>query len=288
MSKLKTTTSWIAAVVVLAIVVAAGVYLVRRAMHPGPVPAQTAVVPGASASTAGAATGEAPRYPVEAAQHGPAYASTAALPALNDSDAEVAAALAALAGNDRLRGLLVSRQIVARIVATVDALPRHAGLGPTVLPAQPPKGSFLTTNTADGTVMAAENPARYAPYMAIVESTEPEALVAWYVHAYPLFQEAYRQLGYPQGYFNDRLIVALDDMLAAPELASPAPLQPSKSYYVFADPALESLSTGQKLMLRLGPDNEAKVKAKLRVIRASLLGKTLPAAAATSTVGGAG
>jgi len=271
--------SWIVAVVVVVVVVAAGVYLARRALHPGAAPAETASSPAASTS-AGAA--ETPiQHPVGAAQTGPASASTAPLPALDDSDAQVAEALAALAGGERLRSVLVPNRIVARIVATIDALPRHGGLGASVLPAQTPKGAFLTTDATGSTVMANENAARYAPYMALVEDADPQALVAWYVHAYPLFQEAYRQLGYPKGYFNDRLIVVIDDLLAAPDLAQPAALQRSKAYYVYADPAMESLSTGQKLLLRLGPANEAKVKAKLRAIRASLVGQKLPAASTT-------
>jgi hypothetical protein len=118
--------------------------------------------------------------------------------------------------------------------------------------------------------------------MQIIEGADPQALVAWYVHAYPLFQEAYRQLGYPKGYFNDRLIVVIDDMLTAPEPTQPPELVRSKTHYVYADPAMESLSAGQKLLIRVGPANEAKLKTQLRAIRARLIGQTLPAAAAST------
>jgi Protein of unknown function (DUF3014) len=37
--------------------------------------------------------------------------------------------------------------------------------------------------------------------------------------------------------------------------------------YEFADPALEARSAGQKIMIRMGSENAAKVKAKLREIR---------------------
>jgi len=97
--------------------------------------------------------------------------------------------------------------------------------------------------------------------------------VAWYVRYYPLFQQAYRDLGYPHGYFNDRLIVAIDDMLAAPQATPPVALVRTDTYYRFVDPSLQQLSAGQKLMLRLGPENAAKVKAKLREIRAALAGQ---------------
>ena len=41
--------------------------------------------------------------------------------------------------------------------------------------------------------------------------------------------------------------------------------------YEFAAPDLETRSAGQKMLLRMGPDNAARVKAKLREIRAELV-----------------
>ena len=78
-----------------------------------------------------------------------------------------------------------------------------------------------------------------------MEGVEAKRLVATYVQLYPLFQAAYQELGYPNGYFNDRLIEAIDDMLAAPDIAAPKLAQP-KVLYEFADPALENLSAGRR------------------------------------------
>jgi hypothetical protein len=270
-SRRASTGSWIGVVVVLAIV-AAGAYLARKAMHPGP-PLTTP--PAASASSPTSAASAPIQHPIEQAQIAPAAASTSALPALDDSDASTIAALAALAGGNDLSSLLVRQQIIARIVATIDALPRHDGLATFTLPARVPKGAFIVDEAAGGTVAGGQNVVRYAPYMQIVDAVDPQALVAWYAHAYPLFQQAYRQLGYPKGYFNDRLIVVIDDLLAAPEPAQPPTLVRSKTFYAYADPALESRSTGQKLLLRVGPANEAQIKAKLRAIRTQLTGQDL-------------
>ncbi|HYL23657.1 MAG TPA: DUF3014 domain-containing protein [Burkholderiales bacterium] len=41
--------------------------------------------------------------------------------------------------------------------------------------------------------------------------------------------------------------------------------------YEFADPDLETRSAGQKILLRMGPENAARVKAKLWEIRRELL-----------------
>lgn len=258
---------WIPAAIALLVIVAVGAWLVHRAMQVG-----KGTLPAHAASTAGAASAPAPtesiRHPI--AQAGvPANASTAPLPALDDSDASVASALLAL-GGDGLQPLLLTQQVVNRIVATVDALPRHALGSSFILPLRTPRGAFVASEAQGVLAADARNAARYEPYMAIVRHADPHALVAWYVHSYPLFQQAWRELGYPKSYFNDRLIVAIDDMLAAPTPAQPPALRLEKGRYVYLDPALESLSVGQKLMLRLGPANEAEFKARLRTIRGLL------------------
>ena len=97
-------------------------------------------------------------------------------------------------------------------------------------------------------------------------------LVSAYVHFYPLIQQDYRDLGYPNGYFNDRLIEAIDDLLAAPELTDPLQVVQPKVLYQYADPELEARSAGQKIMIRMGNENAAKVKAKLQEIRRELTG----------------
>ena len=269
---------------VLGILLAGG-YLARKAMHlSAPRIAAAPSASTASTPTPVSAAGTPIQHPIEQAQAGPATASTAALPALGDSDADVASALIRLAGGDALSSLLVRQQIIARIVATIDALPRR-GLSTYMLPVHTPKGAFGTDDSGGATVIGAKNAARYAPYMKIIEGADPQTVVAWYVHAYPLFQEAYRQLGYPKGYFNDRLIVVIDDMLTAPEPAQPPALMRSRAYYVYTDPALESLSAGQKLLLRVGPANEATIKDKLRAIRTALVGQQLQAPEPAGTAG---
>jgi hypothetical protein len=89
-----------------------------------------------------------------------------------------------------------------------------------------------------------------------------------YFHFYPLFQDAYQSLGLPGHYFNDRLVEVIDSLLATPELSTPPDLVRPSVMYQFADPALEALPSGQKVLLRMGPENAAIVKAKLTELRA--------------------
>ncbi|MDN5924774.1 MAG: DUF3014 domain-containing protein, partial [Xanthomonadales bacterium] len=52
--------------------------------------------------------------------------------------------------------------------------------------------------------------------------------------------------------------------------------------YEYANPEWQALSAGQKMLLRSGTANEAKIKTKLRAIRAALTGVSLPATASSA------
>jgi hypothetical protein len=134
-------------------------------------------------------------------------------------------------------------------------------------PVKPVSGLLIVTSTRDGKVIAPENSARYAPYVRWMESVDAKKLAAVYVRFYPLFQDAYKDLGYPKGYFNDRLIVVIDHLLATPEVSGAIRLEQPKVLYEFADPSLKATSSGQQILLRMGHDNALKVKAKLRELR---------------------
>jgi hypothetical protein len=155
------------------------------------------------------------------------------------------------------------------IVATIDALPAQQARGAHA-PDHAAPGRFVVEASEageDAMVLSADNYARYAPAVGLVEKADTAQLVAAYLRFYPRFQQAYVQLGYPSGYFNDRLVEAIDDMLATPEAQEPIPLRHPNVLFEYADPDLESRSVGQKLLLRMGPENAAAIKTKLREIR---------------------
>jgi hypothetical protein len=216
-----------------------------------------------------AATARAPepavRHPIET----PAE-SAAALPTLENSDSMMRDALSGLMGSKAFGEMVVASQLVRRIVATVDNLPRATA--PTrVMPLNAVPGKFATLGMDTDATVDAANFERYLPYVRVIEMIEPHALVQGYARAYPLFQRAYEELGFPGKYFNDRLMQALDDLLAAPELDAPLRVLRSKVLYEFADPELETRSAGQKIMMRMGRDNAVRVKAKLLDIRRELI-----------------
>ncbi|MDE2360824.1 MAG: DUF3014 domain-containing protein [Betaproteobacteria bacterium] len=255
----------------IAAVVVAG-WLVWRQMHPQPPQATSPAAPSAPQPATPVATG--PAHPIEAAGAG-APMQPPALPALADSDPALQDAMAAIFGKAPLDRIFHLQQIVQRFVATIDNLPRQTAAVQR-MPVQPVGGSLLTAQADGQTVVASDNAVRYAPYVSVMEAADTGRLVATYVRFYPLFQKAYEDLGYPGKYFNDRLVYVIDDLLAAPEPAGPIALVQPKIIYKFADPQLESLSAGQKIMVRMGHDNELRVKAKLRAIRQALVGNPPP------------
>lgn len=202
----------------------------------------------------------------------PPETSTTALPALNESDQIVADSLAGVLGHATVAQFLVPQDIVRHVVVTVDNLPRKK-VAVDLRPVKPTAGQTAVTTQGDSVMLSEANFDRYAPLVHAVQAADIKALAVVYERLYPLFQQAYEDLGYPGKYFNDRLVEVIDDLLAAPEVPAPIPLAQPKVMYVFADPALEARSSGQKLLIRMGPANARIIKAKLREFRNEIVKK---------------
>jgi hypothetical protein len=174
--------------------------------------------------------------------------------------------VATLIGTPRFEAMFVPEEFVRKVVATVDSLARQ-DVAARMNPAKPPKGAFVTAGNGDDVVLGAANFARYSDWVDLVDSLDADQAAALYKRLYPQFQKAYEDLGNPDGYFNDRVVEVIDHLLSAPEAPATVALTRPNVLYEFADPALESQSAGRKLLLRMGPGNAARVKAKLREIR---------------------
>jgi hypothetical protein len=130
--------------------------------------------------------------------------------------------------------------------------------------------------------MAADNASRYAPFVLLVGTLDAGRAAAMYRRLYPLLQQASRELGFGDRSLHDRVIEVIDLLLATPEPAEPPRLQltqvkgpiPSTRPWVryqFVDPELESLAAGQKILVRVGPVNERRLKARLAELRAQIV-----------------
>lgn len=261
------------AAAVLALLLAAGAAWWFWGRTPAPAtapPAVTAPAPPVAAAAEPQASG--PQNPLETLQP-----PDASLPDLAASDAHVADALGPLLGRGNVASLLQTDGFVRRVVATVDNLTRaHA---PTrVWPVHPTAPRFLVEGQGDAQHIAAANAKRYDRLLTVAEVVPKEALATAYARLYPLFQQAYEELGYPRGYFNDRLVAVLDHLQQAPEPQGPLRMQLTEVKgemrdprpwvrYEFADPELQGLSSGQKILVRMGLANERRAKALLAEFR---------------------
>jgi DUF3014 family protein len=247
-----------------AIIAAAGVIyyfwqLRVEPQRPAPTPASTPqVTPQPNAE---------PRieHPIEVA----GAPAAAPLPALAESDSSLQEALAGLFGGASFDLLFHPQDVVRHFVAAIDNLPRKT-VAQRIMPIKPVTGAFRTSGPEGSTVVGPDNAARYTPYVRALEAVDSAKLVALYVRFYPLFQQAYAELGYPSRYFNDRVFDVIDHLLATPDVRGPIALVQPKVMYEYADPALQDLSAGQKMLIRMGTENEAKVKAKLRELKKAL------------------
>lgn len=245
--------------------------------EPAPAPAAPAAEPVERAA----------QYPVpEAPAPAPAPAANTApapdIPPSEDvavSDADVRAAAAQAFGTAPVEAFLVPDRVIQNFVATVDSLDREPIPLRFRVVANVPEVPVVEKK-GDKLWLSSDNDERYRLLADALRATEARTIANLYLRYYPLLQRAYREMGYPGAHFNDRVVQVIDHLLAAPEVEHPIELVRPKVLYHFADPALEELSSGQKIMVRIGPANSTIARQRLRELRTIITsGKQAPRAA---------
>ena len=251
-----------AAVAVVGLAIGAVIYISVRNDRPPPVKKPVAAVP----------VRVQPAEPEEPALKHPVVVpeTQEPLPPLVDSDQPMQHALESLIGKESVERFVISKDLVRHFVVTIDNLPTEKA-AERLRPVKPAPGKFAVAGAEDAPVLDPANYERYKPLVQLVLSTDSQQLVATYARYYPLFQEAYESLGHPPKYFNDRLIEVIDHLLTTPDLQNPIALAQPNVQFVYADPKLESLSAGQKVLIRMGSNNATAVKDKLRDVRRELI-----------------
>jgi hypothetical protein len=190
------------------------------------------------------------------------------------ADNSIEAALSALFGKDKFEAVFNIKDLVRRIVVTVDNATKLQQPSQEFSPFKPMEIEFVATGKGADQSISPRNFERYKPYVDLVRNTDMHQIAKLYVRYYSLFQSAYQDLG-TQGYFNDRLIEVIDHILSTPDVKSPIKIhQPTYKYrYKYVDDQIEALSSSQKLLIRTGEDNAQVIKAKLRELRPLLIKK---------------
>jgi hypothetical protein len=194
------------------------------------------------------------------------------LPPVDKSDGPIRDALVGNFKADGLAGFINMQDYVRRLVITVDNLPRE--LVPSQMSmVQRIPGLLEVEEKGDVATLSSRNYARYDAFVSFAAALDPRLMVNLYLRFYPLLDQTYKEIGHPTARFHDRMIVAIDDLLAAPEPKGPVELIQPKILYRFVDPELQKLSAGQKIMIRVGPENAKQLKQVLRRLRRELLGQ---------------
>ena len=147
------------------------------------------------------------RHPLAA----PAAFEKSALPPLDQADAYVENLLFDLLGRKAVLSFLGVDDFVRHFVVTVS------NLGTDHAPSQ----MWPVNRTEGHFIDGAANAARYAAFVRFADGIDTGKAVALYRRLYPLFQQAYEDLGFPGKYFNDRLIEVIDNLLATPDIVRP-------------------------------------------------------------------
>jgi len=215
--------------------------------------------------------------PPASGARGPASPSPAVLlPRLDDSDALARSLAAALSSHPELARWLGRSGLVRTLAAVVTNVADGESPRPH-LEFLAPARRFGTRRAERGLLVAdAAGFAGYDAFGDVVASVDARAAVSAYRTLEPLFDEAHRELGHPEGRFRQSLDKAIAALLAAPVPPDDAALVSHATLVRWADPALEDLTPAQKQFLRTGPRNVRQVQAKLRDVQAALVAPPAP------------
>jgi hypothetical protein len=179
----------------------------------------------------------------------------------------------ALSSNPALAGWLGNTGLIRMFAAAAE----NVSLGQTPaanLPFLRPRDAYRTIERAGARgpelIPDPESYRRYDLIASVFTSIDPQAAGEVYRRLHGLIQEAYADLGYPDESVDTALANAFETLLETPVPATAPLLERHVNGYRYVDPALESLTPAQKQLLRLGPENAARVQDQLRSLAAAL------------------
>ena len=191
------------------------------------------------------------------------------LPALGDSDDWFRKKLRELSTSPKFAEWLKINDLIRRITAAVDNIAQ--GMSPRAhLKFMVPNKSFTVVEKGEELYI---NPQSYRRYDLIADafsSLDAKGMAWIFREAKPLFQEAYRELGYPNQDFQETLSQAVKELLDTPIVRGNIIVVQGVTTYQMVDEHLEDLDEAQKDLLRMGPQNMRKVQDKLREIALAL------------------
>lgn len=192
------------------------------------------------------------------------------VPPLDESDALVRQLVAALSSHPRVAAWLTTDNLVRNFTAVVHDI--SAGMTPAQrLGVLAPGGSFRPVDRDGDLRIDAESYTRYNSLADAVASVDAAGAARLYATLKPRIEEAYTEQGFPHQPFDRTIERAIVHLLQTPIVSAPPAVEPrGADVFAYADARLESLSSAQKHLLRMGPRNVRLVQEKLREIAVAL------------------
>lgn len=185
------------------------------------------------------------------------------------SDAAVKSKVISITDYEPIASLIVNDDLLRRFVVVTDNIARDT-LAPNHQFVQPPEQDFRVYEQAGRTFIDAASYKRYTPYVEAFDAMETDALLSLYESYKPAIEKIYDEISDPDNQFTSSLADAIDHLLNTPEVPVPVEVYSDSVMFEFKDERLEALSGPQKQLLRTGPENMRRIKAKLRELREAL------------------
>ena len=176
----------------------------------------------------------------------------------------------AVNGGKALAQFVAGDYVVERAVAIIDAL-RRGEVPYKLLPVGKPSTTFPISDNGLRVTLDAGGFSRYDGFAQWVGRLNTPALVSLLNDYEMIATQALTRMGVSDFDIRSAVLAATTQILSTPQVAVDAELMRREANWVYMDPELEALSSLQKQVLRMGPENADIVQQKARDIRGALL-----------------
>ncbi len=176
----------------------------------------------------------------------------------------------AVNGGKALAQFVAGDYVVERAVAIIDAL-RRGEVPYKLLPVGKPSTTFPISDNGLRVTLDTAGFSRYDGFAQWVGGLDTPALVSLLNDYEMIATQALTRMGVTDFDIRSAVLAATTQILSTPQVAVDAELMRREANWVYMDPELEALSSLQKQVLRMGPENADIVQQKARDIRGALL-----------------
>jgi hypothetical protein len=199
----------------------------------------------------------------------PPAAPPVVLPSLEQSDDFMRTQAQGLSTNPGWADWLKTDDIIRRMAGAIDLI--AAGKLPKdSLDILIPKKKFTVVKNAGRVYLDPKSYARYDGLGKVVESIDAKGAAKLFKDVQPLLQSACQELGRKGCDVQGTAVKDITDMLRVPQVDGMLRLKVKVVTWEMTDAELEKLNAPQKVFIRMGPKNAAKVQGKLREFAVAL------------------